>query len=51
MKKGLVCQHFRLECCIVENIQKSLFQIARKLLNRIRYVLKNQAEYVPAVIE
>jgi len=30
---------------------KGIVKIARKLLNRIRYVLKNQAEYVPCVIE
>jgi len=30
---------------------KAIVKIARKLLNRIRYVLKNQAEYVPSVIE
>jgi len=30
---------------------KAIVKIAKKLLNRIRYVLKNQAEYVPCVIE
>jgi len=30
---------------------KAIIKIARKLLNRIRYVLKNQAEYVTSVIE
>ena len=30
---------------------RAIVKIARKLLNRIRYVLKNQAEYVPAVIQ
>jgi len=30
---------------------KAIIRIARKLLNRVRYVLKNQAEYVPCVIE
>jgi transposase len=30
---------------------KAIIKIARKLLNRVRYVLKNQAEYVPGVIE
>lgn len=30
---------------------KAIVQIAKKLLNRIRYVLKNQKEYVPAVIQ
>lgn len=30
---------------------KAIVPMAKKLLNRIRYVLKNQKEYVPAVIE
>lgn len=30
---------------------KAIVHIARKLLNRIRYVLKNQKEYVPAVVQ
>jgi len=30
---------------------RAIVKIARKLLNRIRYVLKNQTEYVPAVVE
>jgi len=30
---------------------KAIVKIARKLLNRIRYVLRNQIEYVPAVLE
>ena len=30
---------------------KAIIKIARKLLNRVRYVLKNQAEYVTGVIE
>ncbi len=30
---------------------QAIIKIARKLLNRIRYVLKNQAEYVTGVIE
>jgi transposase len=30
---------------------RAIIKIARKLLNRVRYVLKNQAEYVPCVIE
>jgi transposase len=30
---------------------RAIVKIARKLLNRIRYVLKNQAEYVPAVVQ
>ncbi len=30
---------------------KAIVQIARKLLNRIRYVLKNQVEYVPAIVK
>jgi transposase len=29
----------------------AIVKIARKLLNRIRYVLKNQTEYVPEVIQ
>jgi transposase len=28
---------------------KAIVKIARKLLNRIRYVLKNQRDYVPGV--
>jgi transposase len=31
--------------------QKAIIRIARKLLNRIRYVLKNNREYVTAVIQ
>ncbi len=31
--------------------QKAIIRIARKLLNRIRYVLKNNQPYVTAVIE
>jgi transposase len=30
---------------------KAIVKIAKKLLNRIRYVLKNRAEYVPSVLE
>jgi transposase len=30
---------------------RAIVKVARKLLNRIRYVLKNQAEYVPTVIQ
>jgi len=30
---------------------KAIVHIARKLLNRVRYVLKNQKEYVPAVVQ
>jgi transposase len=30
---------------------RAIVKIAKKLLNRIRYVLKNQTEYVPGVIE
>jgi len=30
---------------------KAIVKIARKLLNRIRYVLKNQQEYVPGVVQ
>ncbi len=31
--------------------QKAIIRIARKLLNRMRYVLKNNQEYVTAVVE
>ena len=30
---------------------KAIVRIARKLLNRIRYVLRNQREYIPAIIQ
>ena len=30
---------------------RAIVKIARRLLNRIRYVLKNQTEYVPAVVQ
>src|SRR4030065_1380406 len=30
---------------------KAIVKIARKLLNRVGYVLKNRSEYVPAVLE
>lgn len=30
---------------------RAIIKIARKLLNRLRYVLKNQTEYVPAVVQ
>ena len=30
---------------------KAIVRIARKLLNRIRFVLKNQQEYVPAIVQ
>ena len=30
---------------------RAIVKIARKLLNRIRYVLKNQTEYVPGVVQ
>ena len=39
------------EYCKRMKKSKAIIRIARKLLNRIRYVLKNQAEYVPSVIE
>ena len=39
------------EYCKRMKKSKAIIRIARKLLNRIRYVLKNQAEYVPCVIE
>ena len=38
-----LCKHMKKTNAIV--------RIARKLLNRIRYVLKNQQEYVPAVVQ
>ena len=31
--------------------QKAIIKITRKLLNRVRYVLMNQKEYVTGVIE
>ena len=31
--------------------QDAIIRIAKKLLNRIRYVWKNQQEYVPAVVQ
>ena len=30
---------------------KAIIKIARKMLNRIRFVMKNQTEYVTAVVE
>ena len=30
---------------------KAIVKIVRRLLNRIRYVLKNQVDYVPGVIQ
>jgi transposase len=30
---------------------KAIIRIAKKLLNRVRYVLKNQQAYVPAIIQ
>ena len=39
------------EYCKRMKKSKAIIRIARKLLNRIRYVLKNEAEYVPCVIE
>jgi len=39
------------EYCKRMKKSKAIIRIARKLLNRIRYVLKNKAEYVPCVIE
>ena len=30
---------------------RAIIKVAKKLLNRVRYVLKNEAEYVPCVIE
>jgi transposase len=39
------------ELCKKMTKTKAIVRIARKLLNRIRYVLKNQQEYVPAVVQ
>jgi len=39
------------ELCKQMTKTKAIIRIARKLLNRIRYVLKNQQGYVPAVIQ
>ncbi len=39
------------ELCKRMTKTKAIVRIARKLLNRIRYVLKNQMEYVPAVVQ
>lgn len=39
------------ELCKHMTKTNAIVRIARKLLNRIRYVLKNQQEYVPAVIQ
>jgi transposase len=38
---------------MLRNVSKkvAIIKIARKLLNRIRYVLKNKQEYVPAVVQ
>lgn len=39
------------ELCKRMTKTKAIVRIARKLLNRVRYVLKNQMEYVPAVVQ
>ncbi len=39
------------ELCKHMTKTNAIIRIARKLLNRIRYVLKNRQEYVPAVIQ
>jgi transposase len=39
------------ELCKRTTKTKAIVKIARKLLNRIRYVLKNQQEYVPGVVQ
>ena len=39
------------ELCKHMTKTKAIVRITRKLLNRIRYVLKNQQEYVPAVVQ
>ena len=33
------------------NKNKAIIKIARKLINRIRFVMKNQKEYQPAVVQ
>jgi transposase len=39
------------ELCKHMTKTKAIIRIARKLLNRILYVLKNQQEYVPAIVQ
>jgi len=39
------------ELCKNMTKTKAIVRIARKLLNRIRYVLKNHQEYVPAIVQ
>lgn len=39
------------ELCKQMTKTKAIVRIARKLLNRIRYVLRNRQEYIPAVIQ
>jgi transposase len=39
------------ELCKYMPKTKAIVRIARKLLNRIRFVLKNQQEYVPAIVQ
>lgn len=39
------------EFCKRTTKTKAIVKIAKKLLNRIRYVLKNQQEYVPGVVQ
>ncbi len=39
------------ELCKHMTKTKAIVRIARKFLNRIRYVLKNQQEYVPAIVQ
>jgi transposase len=39
------------EYCKRMKKSKAIVRIAKKLLNRIRYVVKNETEYVPCVIQ
>jgi len=49
-KDPVMMEAFQQYCKRMRKTQ-AIIRIARKLLNRIRYVLKNQAEYVTGVIE
>ncbi len=51
VRKDPVMMEAYQEYCKRMRKTKAIIKIARKLLNRIRYVLKNQAEYVTGVIE
>jgi transposase len=39
------------EYCKRMKKNKAIIKVARKMLNRIRFVMKNQTEYVPSVVE